>query len=657
MNAPVFMDSLHSKSIMQQLNEQALLSQFKERSRKQNNSLSINLNELNRNSRISSIAASSSKGKQTSIDSPSSTKFQFDKDKIEMNKNVIICLPQVSINQLTKMKNPSLIRQGNRVSFDYIEADKLKYNQTLKYLSQQKLHAAQRLQRSGSIEFRQRQNYYGSPSSKRNIAQNNQRSSMTPVRNSICSGGFNDSLNQCKTPQKRSLHITSSPQNKCDKNYHTSRLNNTQNQQNEMGSRNDTLQFKVDQIKNNFKRDSVFKRSSLNKQCTNLLRNESQEIMNRTRIQKNPIKERGSIFQSIFNQQNMQIPQAKDNSNTQQPQTNVEEQDTATSVKNSSNNSRYMNDFIRSRLGSTRRSSNISNLNNLDEDDKVNYSLNSRFSFLQSIPQNKLVFDKLSKDSEQFQQEVIKSLQEDKLTTSKGYQDSNKKEVEESQGIKFNEQNGFKKFAFKNFKANSIERLQTFFSFAFNSIDKSENKYIICALNELLDDIKKQGSMQIIDLWSAKSLKSCIERTNMGNEKFVVQQFLHYKAKFDNQKKKEQLKQSEILSLQKEQELKDEILRQELAKKQINQEVKNGENSFSLDDDNTQYNYNQQMLMNSGQYNLKYKKALNNIIEEIKDMKQENIEDIKNQKLLQKTLKTFSKELEIKYKLNKLNKK
>ncbi|KAL4476257.1 hypothetical protein ABPG74_009990 [Tetrahymena malaccensis] len=646
MSSAVFMDSLHSKSIMQQLNEQAQLTSFKERSRKQNNSLSINLNELNRNSRISQIAANPSKGKKMSVDSPSSTKFQFDKDKIEMNKNFIIPLPKVSINQLTKMKNPSLIRQAKRASFDYIEADKLKYNETLKYLSQQKLQAAQRLQRHGSIRLRQRQSYQVSPSSKRNIAQNNQRSSMTPIRNSIFSGGFNDSLNKFRTPKKQSLHITCSPSNKCDENYTTS-LNNTQN---DFG-KNETLQFKVDQNNNTFKRDSAFKRSSLNKSCTNLLKNERQEIMNRTSFQKNSLKERGSIFQSIFNQQNVQMIEAKNNDNKQQAQVNVEEQDTATSLKN---NSRYINDFIRSRLGSTRRSSNVTNLN---EDDKVNQSLNNRFSFLQSIPYNKLVFDKLQKDSEQYKEEVIKSLQEDKLTTIKVDQETQKKQAEESKGVKFNEQNGFKHFAFKNFKADSIERLQTFFSFAFNSIDKSENKYILCALNELLDDIKKQGSMQIIDLWSAKSLKSCIERTNMGNEKFVVQQFLHYKAKFDNQKKKEQLKQSEMLSLQKEQELKDQILRQEQTKKQIDQDIKNGENSFSLEDDNTQYNYNQQMLMNSGQYNLKYKRALNNIIEEIKDMKQENIEDIKNQKLLCKTLKTFSKELEVKYKLNKLNKK
>ncbi|EAR87963.2 hypothetical protein TTHERM_00011290 (macronuclear) [Tetrahymena thermophila SB210] len=649
MNSTLFMDSLHSKSIMQQLNEQALFSQFKERSRKQNNSISINLNELNRNSRISSLAATSSKGKKMSVDSPSSKKFQFDKDKIEINKNFIIPLPQVSINQLTKMKNPSLIRQGKTASYDYIEADKQKYNETLKYLSQQKLQVAQKPQRYGSIRLRQRQSYQASPQSRRNAGQNNQRSSMTPIKNSIFSGGFNENLNKFKTPQKQQLHITSSPYNKCDENLN----NNTQNQQNDI-NKNDTLQFKVDQ--NNFKRDSVFKRSSLNKSCINLLRNESQEILNRTSFQKNGLKERGSIFQSIFNQQNMELSEAKDNNNKEQLQQSVEEQDTAASIKNQSHNSKQINDFIRSRLGSTRRSSNITNFN--EDEDKVNYSLNNRFSFLQSIPYNKLVFDKLSKDSEKYKKEVIKSLQEDKLITSKVDKVSEKKQGEDnSQGIKFNEQNGFKQFAFKNFKSNSIERLQTFFSFAFNSIDKSENKYILCALNELLDDIKKQGSMQIIDLWSAKSLKSCIERTNMGNEKFVVQQFLHYKAKFDNQKKKEEMKQSQLLSLQKEKELKDEILRQEQTKKQINQDIKNGENSFSLEDDNTQYNYNQQMLMNSGQYNLKYKRALNNIIEEIKDMKQENIEDIKNQKLLCKTLKTFSKELEIKYKLNKISKK
>lgn len=80
------------------------------------------------------------------------------------------------------------------------------------------------------------------------------------------------------------------------------------------------------------------------------------------------------------------------------------------------------------------------------------------------------------------------------------------------------------------------DRLKTFEKFAFSNVERDEHKYIKPILTEIKTFKEPHGTMLITDLWSKNLQKECLEKSNMIQEKRMLEKYLFYKNK---SKKKE----------------------------------------------------------------------------------------------------------------------
>lgn len=118
-------------------------------------------------------------------------------------------------------------------------------------------------------------------------------------------------------------------------------------------------------------------------------------------------------------------------------------------------------------------------------------------------------------------------------------------------------ENTLQSFIHKNFNEDMPDRLKTFEKFAFSNVERDEHKYIKPILSEIKTFKEPHGTMLITDLWSKNLQKECLEKSNMLNEKKMLEKYLFYKNKSKKIEKSEQL--PVILTRKNEQTLKNEV--------------------------------------------------------------------------------------------------
>jgi len=103
---------------------------------------------------------------------------------------------------------------------------------------------------------------------------------------------------------------------------------------------------------------------------------------------------------------------------------------------------------------------------------------NILFFFFFPLQQSEDLYEKLAKDSKEAINEFMKDLIEGNTSQSSNLSSINKNDKNNSNSKENpkGKMSGFKKFATENFDANALQRLKTFFKFAFSSTDKTENK-------------------------------------------------------------------------------------------------------------------------------------------------------------------------------------
>ena len=89
----------------------------------------------------------------------------------------------------------------------------------------------------------------------------------------------------------------------------------------------------------------------------------------------------------------------------------------------------------------------------------------------------------------------------------------------------------YSQFVQEKLKPDTIERLDTLGAFAFNSLEKEENREIPTFLSATRSGREPEGSMRVVDLWSTKHKHKVLKYANLDNEKRVIQRFTILKKK------------------------------------------------------------------------------------------------------------------------------
>ena len=83
----------------------------------------------------------------------------------------------------------------------------------------------------------------------------------------------------------------------------------------------------------------------------------------------------------------------------------------------------------------------------------------------------------------------------------------------------------YSNFVQEKLKPNTLERLDTLAAFAFNSVEKDENKEIPNFLSATRSGREPEGSMRVIDLWSTKHKHKVLKYADLEQEKRKIQRF------------------------------------------------------------------------------------------------------------------------------------